>query len=328
LKVKLKLKFFSSAIQASRPHSKKKVIIECYGGLGNQLLAIFFGLYCSQKYDRLLQVDCLYLDSSRSGGIDFRVFDWNKSLVILNNPPKSHKRLFWQIIDSLSYRIEIWRVVEKRILGIFREVYNPVKTFQDLNELFEFDRAIRLKGYWFQKMFAESLLATNDLKELSLKSPSELFLKMKSNCEEIEPIGVHIRRGDYSKESFGQLDEEYYLQILQDILSKHVSPIWLFVEDDNILSEMPNLVKLASKKLTSKDLPNPAESMLLMSHCKVLILSNSSFSYVAGLLSNGDIYAPWPLRPPGLELTPGILSLESNEIFPETWKIFPSIWRK
>jgi hypothetical protein len=322
------LKSFSSTNDASRPHKKKKIIIECYGGLGNQLLAMFIGLYSSQKYDRRLHVDFLYLDSSRSKGFDFTVFDWNERLVILNNPPKSIKKLFWRLLDALSHRLAIWRVVENKMLGIFREVYDPVKTFQDLDKIFEFKRGIRLKGYWFQKMFARDLFATNSLQELTLVSPSKLFLKMKSNCAEIEPIGVHIRRGDYLKETFGQLDEEYYLEILQDILSKHVRPIWLFLEDDNTLSEIPNLVMLASEKFTSKSLPNPAESMILMSLCKVLIISNSSFSYVSGLCSNGDIYAPWPLRPPGVELTPGILSVEKNEIFPETWKSSPAIWRE
>lgn len=91
---------------------------------------------------------------------------------------------------------------------------------------------------------------------------------------------------------------------------------------------VPNQEKLAGEKITSQSFPNPAESMILMSSCKVLILSNSSFSYVAGLFSNGDIYAPWPLRPPGVELTPGILSVEKNEMFPETWKSSPSIWRE
>ena len=328
MKARLKLKLFESSNNFSRSHPQKKVIIECYGGLGNQLLATFIGLYCSQKYDRLLHVDYLYLDSKRSSGFDFTVFDWGESIEVLNNPAKSRTKSFWQLLDSLSYRSKIWRVFEKRILGIFREVYFPVKTFQDLDDICKFKGDIRLKGYWFQKMFAQELFAIDSLKELSLISPSKFFLKMKSECAEIEPIGVHIRRGDYSKESFGQLDELYYLKIIQNILREQVRPIWLFLDDDKILSEIPNLVKLASEAITSKSLPNPAESMVLMSLCKVFLLSNSSFSYVAGLFSSGEIHAPWPLRPPGVELTPGRLEVEKNEIFPDNWKSFPSIWRE
>lgn len=93
MKARLKLKSLELANNFSGTHPKKRVIIECYGGLGNQLLAMFIGLYCSQKYDRLLHVDYLYLDSKRSSGFDFTVFDWGEGIEVLNNPLKQVRNL-------------------------------------------------------------------------------------------------------------------------------------------------------------------------------------------------------------------------------------------
>ena len=94
MKARLKLKSYESSKNFSRTHPKKRVIIECYGGLGNQLLATFIGLYFSQKYDRLLHVDYLYLDSKRSSGFDFTAFDWGESIEVLNNPLNQERKLF------------------------------------------------------------------------------------------------------------------------------------------------------------------------------------------------------------------------------------------
>jgi hypothetical protein len=308
------------------PKSSRKVVVETYGGLGNQILAVIFGLYCRDLCHRSLRIDITYLNRNHSPGFDFTSLFWNGKMEIYDGSKRVHIKYLWKLRDSLSFRFSMCRSLESKYLGIHREVYSRITSLDDLDQLLHNRRSVRFKGYYFQKMFAENLRTSGSLKELKIANPSSHYVRLEKECLETKPMAIHIRRGDYSKEEFGQLHENYYLRIIEDFSRPIDSPLWLFASSMEVINELPILKGKAQRIITAATLTNPAESLVLMSKCSFLLLSNSSFSYVAGLFCNGKVYTPWPLRPKGAALTPGIEELSMSDIIPNHWKTFESNW--
>lgn len=304
----------------------KVVVVETPGGLGNQILPVLLGIYCREVFKRSLRIDTTHLDERHSPGFNFLSLLWSGTITYRSNKHSRFRRLIWRIRDSLVFNSLFFRRLEVNLLGTHREVYSPITSLDDLARILASHKKVRFKGYYFQKAFAQELQSKGLITELQLATPSNEFARLERECLETYPIGIHIRRGDYSRESFGQLSENYYLKLLEEVDGAGQNPLWLFASTSKILDELPKLKSLASLVVTSCTLTNPAESMVLLSKCPRLVLSNSSFSYISGLFCKGKVYSPWPFRPEGSGLTPGIKQLSIQQVIPDHWKVFDSIW--
>lgn len=122
-----------------------------------------------------------------------------------------------------------------------------------------------------------------DFKKISFQLKESFQLKTKELWKSfpngLEPIFVHVRRGDYANERY--LDQyeimlpySYYLRAIQQMKQKVNQPFFIFLSDD------PSYIEETYKDINPKFVSrNEMEvDLALMMKCKYGIISNSSFS--------------------------------------------------
>ena len=131
------------------------------------------------------------------------------------------------------------------------------------------------------------------------KEPDQENASMIGSMEEENSVGIHIRRGDYMyMEAFmGICDLEYYKKGISTILEDGKDHTFYVFSNDLEWCEQ-NIKPLVGKhKIIMVDHNKGNQScwdMFLMTHCKDLIIANSSFSWWGAFLNNrnGRIIAP------------------------------------
>lgn len=119
-------------------------------------------------------------------------------------------------------------------------------------------------------------------------------------CMESEnSVGIHVRRGDYlaSTKWSGICDENYYQKGIKTILNdgkQHV--FYIFSNDINWCKQkiVPLVTNHRAVIVTENKGKESCWDMFLMSHCKDLIIANSSFSWWGAFLNRrgGRVVAP------------------------------------
>lgn len=103
-------------------------------------------------------------------------------------------------------------------------------------------------------------------------------------------IAVHIRRGDVSdiinKERY--LPDKYYLNIINIIINKYKDKQLLFHIYSEGKIEDFEIYKNADTKLHINE--DICKTFIQLVAADILVMSKSSFSYVAALLSDGEVY--------------------------------------
>jgi hypothetical protein len=117
-------------------------------------------------------------------------------------------------------------------------------------------------------------------------------------CETTRPIAVHVRLGDYAlrtnRRRIGRLPKDYFRRALE-FVRREVNadgPAWLF--SDDIHQAAGILESLGERSFRPIALTQSAASISLMSRCRGLVLSNSTFSWWAGFWSSGVVACPSP----------------------------------
>lgn len=153
-----------------------------------------------------------------------------------------------------------------------------------------------LDGYWHQRAIVESVFPT-------LAAQSRSFLtsgfqrEKKSN---FQSLMVHVRRGDYvwagARQSKGLLGVEYFREAIEFAKERlDFDTVRVFSEDvawcEKAFSDFESL------EVMRPNTKNPHLDLARMAHGKGLVISNSTFSWWAALLSkdsNQIIIAPEP----------------------------------
>ncbi len=116
--------------------------------------------------------------------------------------------------------------------------------------------------------------------------PSPEYLDFKRYFFDSLWVAIHIRRGDYLKSSdyHGLLDQKYYVGAVEKLRELQIFEKIAVFSDDVILAR--DTFPDADLYIGPKDVPSPAESLLLMSQCAAIVGANSSFSLWAALLND------------------------------------------
>lgn len=264
-------------------------IVNFHGGLGNQIFTYLFCQYLKRNYPKEHVYGAYWLGTLNTHqGLEIdRVFD-----VVL--PPNSA----WTDFLSKAY--------------MFCKQHKWTKWERD-RDFGSFD--IVLDGNWLNQMYykdeklKESLpFKTELLNESSLK----LMEEMKSGTS----VAVHIRRGDYTSEtyyqSFGQFSsKDYYLAAIERMKQMVPDGRFYFFSDDmewvreNLKADNAVYVEFNKNEDSWQDL-------FLMSQCQHHIIANSTFSYWAAMLAKHPqqkVIAPkkWYVW-------------DDPDIFPEEWE--------
>ncbi len=128
---------------------------------------------------------------------------------------------------------------------------------------------------------------------LQIKSaPSDANMALLSSIQNTNSVCVHIRRGDYLNPENARLqvcDMEYYVRAIQYIDSHAEAPTYYVFSNTHEDIEYIRQNFQLGVEVTYVDLSNPDyEEFRLMCHCKHFVISNSTFSWWASLLSENS----------------------------------------
>lgn len=285
------------------------IITRLKGGLGNQLFQYAAGLMLAKKFNEELKLDVSGFEHPSHMNSDTPRTYQLKAFAISGGVASKEEAM--NARNPYGILSRLWRFFNQRILK--RNVY-----FDYHPDFFNTYHGY-VEGYFqSEKNFKEIENLVRKEFELKKEFESSLFLKEKEGILGKNCISVHIRRGDYVKDSktqnfHGNCSKEYYEKGMECIQSKVESPTFCFFSDD---------IEWTKKEFGEKEqyvfISNPEledyEEMMLMSLCKHHIIANSSFSWWGAWLNQ---------NPNKIVITPQKwLQVEPDpqpNILPESW---------
>jgi len=279
--------------------------VEIQGGLGNQLFGLAFATYLSNIQEREFEISDIQIDRGiTEHGVRITGFELN---LQISNAKFSNNTLD-RVLSSLNRRTpQLQKIKGLLNLGTY---YSSVTGYDAMAEKYRFKR---YKGYFQSYIYALSLKKELPFGLLSPRDPSVWFIDKLEEAQEIQPIMMHVRRGDYYKVQnlFGILSNSFYKSAVSLIRSAgNSSPIWIFSDSPDSLNDsfLGSLGGSASVVRVLSDSP-AIESLALMQFGSANVISNSTFSWWPAFLSQTSITTVCPsdwfsnMEPP-LELIP------------------------
>ena len=277
-------------------------IVNIIGGLGNQMFQYAFALSLKERFPKeeilidTSHFNYLFLRKFRAAnlhnGYEIEKVFPNVSLLYANW--KQLIKLTWYCPNFL-----LSRVVRKYLPYRNSEYIQPISQYFEFRpEVYDVGKDVYYEGVWSSIQYYEPI------KELLFKvyahpEPNQINQAYIKEMESSKSVGVHIRRGDYLQDPDfrGICELDYYEKAIAEIEKDGFQHIFYIFSNDmkwckeNIcpLLERHNVVMVKENCGN-----NSCWDMHLMTHCKDLIIANSSFSWWAAFLNNhgGKIIAP------------------------------------
>lgn len=134
------------------------------------------------------------------------------------------------------------------------------------------------------------------------KEPSDANKRILKDIKSCNSVCVHVRRGDYLSQAFINkllvCDEHYYAKAIQQASKQIKNPVFfVFSNDHESIEWIKQNYRFPATNICYVDLDNPDyEELRLMMSCRHFIISNSTFSWWAAVLSDASpqkkVWAP------------------------------------
>lgn len=269
---------------------KRKVKWILTSGLGNQLYGYFAGQYVAQRLN--LKVQYVHNPPSKKQ----EQFKSNIRSFVLANPVKRAKThiFFPSILRRIFFGIKRRNDLVSRLHNFLIRNYSEsafeieaeIKGIESALENHR-NRVIHVEGYFQDFSFYMGL---RNRVALELRNQSEWYLNLINRIRLIEPIVVHLRLGDYVNQSniWGVLDTKYYEESLTRIrLDFPDNEIWVFSDNFRRAKKLLTGIKeFDFNFIDSSSDQDPAEVLSIMSKGVAHVVSNSTFSLWAAIISN------------------------------------------
>ena len=255
-----------------------KVIVDLAGGLGNQLFCYSFGYAVSRKTRSELILDT----SMQDNGIA-------RELELLNFNVDYSDRISYVYKTSLVDRVFFNKVRKIKSIGIKTRIYQEKEPTKFEPEAFKISTDTYFKGNWqTEKYFSE--YRNELLKILVPKHERTQSVKgLVNEMQKCNSVAVHIRRGDYLKIGC-QLSMDFYDKAIlkfQELNQRRNTVFYIFSDDIDFAKQYfgkyENKIELHYPQYESEN--KTLDDLFLMSHCKHMIMANSSFSWWAAWLN-------------------------------------------
>ena len=254
------------------------------GGLGNQLFT----------YARLAL-------HARDNNLDLRI-DSSIAERVLGRPADlfdfrlaEEKRTYLSDYQLLSVQVERFFWKNKQLRNLTRRYQADLLGSED--KLSNVKNGWKVRGFFQTFTIAERLLAEIGRDPLALIQESKELQRRSVEVSRVKSVAIHMRRGDYMnyKDSFGVLDDNYYLSALEMMLKKReCDKVFIFSDSPDSVVSFQQKLKLDSEIISPSDL-KPSETLVLMSRCSAILTSNSTFSFWASILAHhNDVIYPEP----------------------------------
>ena len=298
---------------------RRKTTIEVTGGLGSQLLQYFAGAYQANISDSDLVIDMIAASKSHSKFFDLTSFVLPGNFRYPNPKFLPIRLLARKVFDSLTFRVPILGRSLIHILGIYLDP--PLSSFDSNKKFLETAGPLRMKGFFLSYGYLRSLQQNGLFTSIELAAPSQWFQALKSEVEFVDPIVMHIRRGDYlfHQDSLGVLSENYFERALKVALEGNLNrTVWIFSNDLDSIRNWKFLSAGNIKLIDEPDDVDPAEILKLFTLSSTLVISNSTFSFFGGMLNavRAKVICPTP--------TSKAPNIHSKDWFPPEWISVPA----
>jgi len=275
------------------------IIIKLQGGFCNHLFQYATGRALSLLYDTELRLDLSLFENPETRKV-YRLDKFNLPFTIADKSDYIH----------LINPSKIPRIIRgAKRLGLKSPMhYKKSHVFEnDVLKLFHSENSAN-RDYYIEGWLGNEIYFKS-IKEIIIKEFNADYLLDNENLllqKEIEnsnSIAVHIRRGDYSANSyFMVLPEEYYLSAMKQAAEEIDNPTFYFFSDDiasvkNIYSDIQNIrfVERNSTPDSKWSTSGDVEDLMLMRSCKHQIIANSTFSWWGAWLNENTskkVYYP------------------------------------
>lgn len=288
------------------------IVIKIQGGFGNQMFQYAAIRSLSESTGTPFAVDNIQLE--RGEGVTPRRY----TLSVFNiNPKVLDKKEFKYFTQEQKHP---WITSLKRKFGRFVPkviVQSGDLSFLDpkpyIHEDVYFDGLFQSEKYFLKH---RDLI----LKEFTLKNTlSSEAQKMTDTMDTTESVVIQVRRGDYvsnykATANHGVTGLDYFDSALKHIQSKVSKEIEVFIISDDIEWCKDNIKFSQKMHFVSQPSIKDFEEIILMTHAKHLIISNSTFGWWGAWLNQNPgkiIVAPkqWFKNP----------KLKQEDIVPSSW---------
>lgn len=254
------------------------------GGLGNQLFTYARLALLARKNDVALNIDGSIAErvlGHTPDLFDFKLMD--EKIISRGDYSKvgTHiERLLWR-----------WEPV-RRISGRYQD-----SILGNQGVLPARVNGMKVRGFFQDYSVAQDFIETFTVEPLTLKSESTALKGFLSEISGTSTLAIHMRRGDYLyyKDSFGVLSDEYYMDAVSEISKKiEFEKVLVFTDSPQLVQNFCVKMDLPTEIVTSENL-STSENLVLMSKCRGLVTSNSTYSFWAAMLSKDtEVVTPAP----------------------------------
>ncbi|HPW66832.1 MAG TPA: alpha-1,2-fucosyltransferase [Salinivirgaceae bacterium] len=258
------------------------IIVNLYGGLGNQLFQYACGKAVAERLGVELQLDISHL-KEYGKATNFTVRDFELGVFSINEKTadiQEVRKYVPNLYKTSRYYHQLWRI---------KRLFNGRHLF--IERTWQRDRYIEniekvkdntyLYGYFQSaRYFAdieEKLRTTLVLKD-RIDAENEALIQQMENENS---VSIHIRRGDYENSRFSlpELDT-YYLPAIKAIQTQIPQPkFYIFSNDAEWVKKNFNSLEIKNEIVSINSGSRSFMDMILMSRCKHNIIGNSSFSW-------------------------------------------------
>lgn len=260
--------------------------VQFSGGLGNQLFTYVAFKHFADSYGKELTLDCSVVERVLRREADILYFRLGGEKIVR----ECDVSIFDDYFSRISWRNSATRKLTKRMLyPNLNDDFNPAYSFSAKSN----------RGFFQTSKYYELFRLTHGENFFALNRESERFKILKSEVLEVEPIAIHVRRGDYRdyNNSFGLLESRYFTAAISRLNDLHGErPIWVFSDEPDSVTEEFRKTNLKVSRFVKPSEMNAPETLKLMSLAHSQVISNSTFSWWAGALSKGQrvVYPePW-----------------------------------
>lgn len=292
---------------------RRRTQVYLFGGLGNQLFQYFFGIFLSVTQDR----EVVYNDS-------LATFYGNNHGTLLSTKlkmPAGRGSTLQSRFTTIKVKL-LGKLQEKtrrnfgsRFCGFY---IAPNSGFIETEKLNVHSK--HYVGYFQTWRYFEAIDGKNHFHTNLLKERSAEYIRIERSIKSGKSLGIHIRRGDYLalSDDFGILAIDYYKRALNVLEIEPGTNVFVFSDDIANAKLFLSDISLHSN-WNYVEITDPLDSLLLLSECGKICISNSTFGYWAAMLGNArSVVAPakW------------FRNLEDpRDLLHPSWVSIPSSWQ-
>lgn len=261
------------------------------GGLGNQLFQYAAGFALAERTGAELVIDSSLLPkaSHEKNGVLHRpeeISSFRHMGIIVRGDESSVTRN-----QNLARLLQFERMVGDAFGSSALRVLGSVASeTRDLrNHFSKLKIPARINSYCAHPDFFASSADALRAQIYSLSQPSEFFLAHESRVDKEQPIGIHLRLGDYQnlQHIYGRLTSNYFEKALLEVSNKDEKQnLWVFSDEPDKAKGLLGKEFQNSYFVPSHTSSRPLEPLILLSQMKRKVLSNSTFSWWAAYLGH------------------------------------------